>query len=110
MEQDLLNLIKKRKLFFGHVMIKGDCLEKETTQGTVPRTRKQPSMRKIDNMEKWAEMSFDKLLRGTGNRRRSNRLVHKVTNLGMRMLKNKTGQDNQMQQNRFTKSGAFTIH
>ena len=42
-EQDLLNLIKRKKLsYFGRVMRKeGDCLEKETMQGTVPEARKQ---------------------------------------------------------------------
>jgi len=60
----------------------GDCLDKVIMQGTVPGARKQgrPKMRWIDNMEKWAGMAFDKLLRETGNRRRWNRLVHEATN------------------------------
>ena len=51
-------------------------------QGTVPGASKQgrPRRRWIDNMERWAEMSFDKLLGKTGNRRRWNRLFHEATN------------------------------
>jgi len=37
-------------------------------------------MRWIDNMDKWVEMSFGKLLRETGNRRRWSKRVHEVTN------------------------------
>ena len=69
MERDLLNLIKKRN--FGHVVRKeGDCPEKEIMQGTVPGARKQgrPKMRWMDDMEKLAKMSFDKLLRETEDR------------------------------------------
>ena len=72
MELDLLNLIKRRKLsYFGHVMTKeGDCLEKEIRQGTVPGVRKKetPKMLRIGNLEKWAKMSFEKLLRETEDR------------------------------------------
>jgi len=54
------------------MMKEGDCLEKEIMQGTVPGARLQGRlrMRLIDNMEKWAKMSFDKLLRETEDRRR----------------------------------------
>jgi len=56
-EQDLLNLIRRRKQsFFGHVMRKeGDCLEKEMVKGTVLGARKQgrPRMQWIDYREKW---------------------------------------------------------
>src|SRR6218665_1296162 len=71
-ERDLLNLIKRRKLSYSdHVMRKeGDCLEKEIMQGTVPGARKQgrPKMRWMDDMEKLAKMSFDKLLKETEDR------------------------------------------
>ena len=66
-ERDLLNLMKMSKQsYFGHAMRKeADCLKKEIMQGTVPVVRKQrrPKMRWIDNMEKRAGMSFQKLLR-----------------------------------------------
>ena len=84
MERDLLNLIKKRKQsYFCHVLRKeGDCLEKEIIQGTVPGARKQgkPKMRLMDDMEKWAKMSFEKLLKKTENRWRWHRLVNEATN------------------------------
>jgi len=84
-EQDLLNLFKKRKLSnFGHMMRKeGDCLEKEIVHGTVPWARKQgrPKMRWIDDVEKCAKMSFEKLLRETEDRWSWRRLiVHEATN------------------------------
>jgi len=46
----------------------GDCLEKEIMQGTVPGIRKQgrPKMGWNNDMEKWAKMSFEKLLRKLG--------------------------------------------
>ena len=60
----------------------GNCLEKEITQVTVPGARKQgrPRTRWIDIMEKWAGMSFEKLLRVTMDRGRWNRLVHEAIN------------------------------
>ena len=66
-------LIEKKKLsYVGHVMTnEGDCLEKEIMQGTVPGARK-TKIRWIDNMDKWVEMSFHKLLREAGHRRRWN--------------------------------------
>jgi len=52
-------------------------------QGTVSGIRKQgrPKMQLIDNMENWAKMSFEKLLRETEDRWRLQRLVHEATNL-----------------------------
>jgi len=83
-ERDLLNLIKTRKLsYFGHVMRKeGDCLGNEVMQGTVPGVRKQgrPKMQWMDDMEKWAKMSFEKLLKEIEDRWRWHRLVHEATN------------------------------
>jgi len=65
-------VIKRSKLsYFGHVIRKeGDYLEKEIMQDTVPGVRKQgkPKMRWIDDMEKWAKVSFEKLLRETDDR------------------------------------------
>jgi len=53
-------------------------------QGTVPGVRKQkrPKMRWMDDMKKWARMSFDRQLMETEDRRRWNigLLVHKATN------------------------------
>ena len=51
-------------------------------QGAVPGARKQgrPKMRWIDNMEKWAKMLFEKLLRETEDRWRWHRLVLETTN------------------------------
>lgn len=62
-------------------LLRKDCLEKEIIQDTVPGERRQGrrKMGWIDNMEKWAEMLFDKLLRESRNRRRWNRLAHEVT-------------------------------
>ena len=83
MKRDLLSLIKRRKpSYFGHVMREGDCLEKEITQDSAPGERKQgrPKMRWIDDMGKYAEMSFGKLLRETGIIWKWNRLVHEAIN------------------------------
>jgi len=71
--QDLLNVIKGGNYHISAMWWeKKDCLEEKTMQGTEPRARKQgrPKMRWIDNMEKWAGMSFEKLLRETEDRRR----------------------------------------
>jgi len=77
-------LIKKRNLsYFGHVMrTEEDCLEKEIMPGTVLGVRKQrrPKMRWVDDMKKWAKMSFEKLLKETEDRWRWHRLVHDATN------------------------------
>ena len=71
-------LIKRRKLSnFSHVMRKGDCLEKGDHAG---HCFGRPRMRWIDNMDKWAKMSLEKLLRETEDRRRLNILVHEATN------------------------------
>ena|SRR6218665_2753642 len=70
-ERDLLNLIKRRILsYLGHVMRKVDCMEKVIMKGTVLEAREQgrPKMRWIDNIEKWAGMSFEKLLGETGQK------------------------------------------
>ena len=64
-ERDLLNLIKRRKpIYFGRVMRKeGDCLEKETMRALYHERESKGDLRmqRIVNMEKWAEMLFDKL-------------------------------------------------
>src|SRR6218665_1935585 len=83
-ERELLNMTKRRRLsYFGHVMQKEEhCLDKEIMQDTVSGAVKQRRrrMRWIDNMEKWTEMSFDKLLRETGESGSWSRLVHEATN------------------------------
>src|SRR6218665_267143 len=88
MERGLLNMIKRRKLsYFGHVGLglmrkEGDCLEKESMQGTTPGARKQgkPRMRWMDNMEEWTRMPFEDLLKKTRDRRKWSSLVHEATN------------------------------
>ena len=68
MERGLLNIIKRRKLsYFGHVMRKGDCLEKEIMQCTTRGARKQgkPRMRWMVNMKEWTGMPFEDLLKKT---------------------------------------------
>src|SRR6218665_1169265 len=59
----------------------GDCLEKKIMQGIIPGLRMQgrSKMRWIDNMEKWAKMSFEKL-RETEDRWRWSRLVREAVN------------------------------
>ena len=51
----------------------------------VPGVRKlrSPTIRWIDDMEKWAKMLFETLLRKTEDRWRWRRLVHEATNLRM---------------------------
>ena len=62
----------------------GGCLKKEIglMQGAVPGVRKQgrPKMQWMDDVEKWAKMSFEKLLKETEDRWRWCRLVHEATN------------------------------
>src|SRR6218665_51336 len=41
---------------------------------------RRPKMRWMDDMEKWAKMSFEKLLKETENRWRWHRLIHEATN------------------------------
>jgi len=82
MERGLLNIIKRRKLsYFGHVMRKGDGLEKEIMQGTTLGARKQgkPRMRWMNNMEEWTGMLFEDLLKKTRDSRKWSRLVNEVT-------------------------------
>ena len=93
-ERELLNMTKRRRLsYFGHVMQKEEhCLDKEIMQDTVSGAVKQRRrrMRWIDNMEKWTEMSFDKLLRETGESGPGVDLSMKRPTLGARIVKDKT--------------------
>jgi len=51
-------------------------------QGTVPGVRKQrrPKMRWMDDMKKWAKMSFERLLKNTEDRWKWRRLIHEASN------------------------------
>jgi hypothetical protein len=83
-ERNLLESIKRRKMsYFGHIMRKqGECLEKEIMQGTVPgaRARGKPRKRWMDNVGEWLELSTERLLRETEDRRGWRRIVYNATN------------------------------
>ena len=69
--------------YFGHIMRKqGECLEKEIMQGTVPgkRARGKPRKRWMDNVGEWLELSTERLLRETEDRRGWRRIVYNATN------------------------------
>jgi len=82
-EQDLLNLTKRRKLsYFGHVIRKEGDWRKRSCKTLFREFRKQgrPKSRWMDEMENWAKMSFEKILKETEDRWRWHRLVHEATN------------------------------
>lgn len=61
---------------------KGDCLQKEIIQGTVPggRARGRPSIVWTENIRTWMEMPIQRIMVMAVDREGWRRLVHKVTN------------------------------
>ena len=81
-----MNSIQRRKLsHFGHVLRKGDCLEKEIMQGALPGARKQgrPRTQWIDNMDLTNR-------RRQGTERDGIDLSMKRPTFGSRMVKDET--------------------
>ena len=66
-KRELLDTFKARKLaYYGHTMRKqGNCLEKEITQGTMPRVRRRgrPRTAWIDNIKTWTGLPVEKSIR-----------------------------------------------
>ena len=77
--EDLLTIVKKRKLqWYGHVS-RSSCLAKTILQGTVKGGRRQGRQRKRweDNIREWTGLEFAKSLRAVENREKWRKLVAK---------------------------------
>jgi len=80
----LLSNIKERKMgYYGHIIRKkGNCLEKDLIQGTMPggRGRGRPSMKWMDNIRDWTGMTMEQIMRSTEDRQEWRRIVHDAAN------------------------------
>ena len=77
--EDLLTIVKRRKLqWYGHVS-RSSGLAKTTLQGTVKGGRRQGGQRKRweDNIREWTGLEFDKSQRAMKNREKWRKLVVK---------------------------------
>ena len=77
--EDLLTIVKRRKLqWYGHVS-RSSGLAKTILQGTVKRERRQGGQRKRweDNIREWTGMEFGKSQRAVENRKKWRKLVAK---------------------------------
>ena len=77
--EDLLNIVKRRKLqWYGHV-IRSSGLAKTILQGTVQGGRRQGRQRKRweDSIREWTGLEFGKSQRAVGNREKWRKLVAK---------------------------------
>jgi len=82
--RELLDTVKARKLaYYGHTMRKqGNCLEKDTIQGTMPdaRRRGRPRTAWIDNIKSWTGLSVEDSIRMTEDRDKWRMYVPSVAN------------------------------
>jgi len=71
-KRELLDTVKARKLaYYGHTMRKrGNCLEKEIMQETMPgaRRRGRPRTAWINNIKSWTGLSVEESIRMTEDR------------------------------------------
>ena len=77
--EDLLNIVKRRKLkWYGHVF-RLSRLAKTILQGTVKRERRQGEQKKRweDNIWEWTGLKFAKLQRAVKNREKWRKLIVK---------------------------------
>ena len=77
--ENLLTIVKRRKLhWYGHVSLSSG-LAKTTLQGTVKGGRRQGRQRKRweDNIREWTGLEFGKSQRAVGNREKWRKLVAK---------------------------------
>jgi len=81
-KRELLDTVKARKLaYYGHTMRKqGNCLEKETMQGTMSGVRRRGRTRTawIDNT--WTGLHLEESVRMTEDRNKRRNYVHGVAN------------------------------
>ena len=79
LHEDLLTIVKRRKLqWYGHVS-RSSSLAKTILQGTVKRGRRQDRQRKRleDNIREWTGLEFSKSRRAVENRGKWRKLVAK---------------------------------
>ena len=77
--EDLLTIVKRRKLqWYGHVS-RSSCMAKTILQGTVKGGRRQGRQRKKweDNIRQWTGLEFGKSQRAVENREKWRKLVAK---------------------------------
>ena len=79
--EDLLTIVKRRKLqWYGHVS-RSSGLDKTILQGTVKGGRRQGRQRKRweDNIKEWTSLDFGKSQRAVENREKWRKLVAKLS-------------------------------
>ena len=79
MTEDILTIVKRRKLqWYGHVA-RSSGLAKTISQGTVKRERRQGRQRKRweDNIREWTGLEFGKSQRAVENQEKWRKLVAK---------------------------------
>jgi len=83
-KRELLDSVKARKLaYYGHTMRKrGNCIEKEIMQGTMPgaRRRGRPRTAWIENIKTWTGLPVEESIRMTEDRDKWRKYVHGVAN------------------------------
>ena len=73
---------EEASILWSHHEVQGNCLEKETIQGTMPgvRRRGRPRADWIDNIKSWTGLSVEESDRMTEDRDKWRKYVHGVAN------------------------------